>query len=58
VKDTIEQDADTAVAYYKRLIGQGMRKRDAVQLTASYVSSLLMNRYMSDRPSEPWRDPD
>lgn len=56
--EKIIEDAEIAACYFRSLVGKGVPPDAAVQLTASYVSTLLIAEKSGQPPREPWQDGD
>jgi hypothetical protein len=52
---TEELDAEIAARYLARLVLRRVERADAVSLTASYVSGIVIARGMAT-PKPPWQD--
>lgn len=53
-KEQITKDADTAVTYLNALLAKKVERADAVSMTASYMTTVVMARSLPQEPREPW----
>jgi hypothetical protein len=49
--------AEMAAIYFRALVDKGVPAQAAVQLTCSYVGSVVISQAGNEGPREPWQDP-